>query len=342
MNITVDIVGATGYTGQELIGILLRHPNVKIGRLYSTTDEPKKLSELLPRFNNKTDLVCQKLNIKELVSSSANLVFLAMPHTHSMAIVPELLKAGKCVIDLGADFRIKDHRLYEEYYDVKHTQKNLLNQAVYGLPEIYRNKIKKAKLIANPGCYPTAAILGLSPLLTTYSIDLDSIIIDAKSGTSGAGKKAVQDFLFSEVDEDFRAYKVNKHQHMPEIEQELSRLAEKVVKITFVPHLLPLKRGILETIYVKSNASRKPDTQDIISLYKRFYGSEPFVRIREEGKFPTLKDVAGTNYCDIGISVSGKDIIIIAVIDNLLKGASGQAVQNMNIMFRFPEETALI
>jgi len=342
MNITVDIVGATGYTGQELIGILLRHPNVKIGRLYSTTDEPKKLSEILPRFNNKTDLVCRKLDIKELASSDADLVFLAMPHTYSMAIVPDLLKAGKCVIDLGADFRIKNAKLYEEYYDVKHTDKGLLNQAVYGLPELYRHKIKKAKLVANPGCYPTAAILGLTPLLTSFAIDLDSIIIDAKSGTSGAGKKAAQDFLFTEVDEDFRAYKINKHQHMPEIEQELSRLAEKVVKITFVPHLLPLKRGILETIYLKSNASRKPDTQDIISLYQRFYKTEPFVRIREEGKFPTLKDVAGTNYCDIGISVSGKDIIIIAVIDNLLKGASGQAVQNMNIMFHFPEETALI
>lgn len=342
MHITVDIVGATGYTGQELIGILLRHPNVKIGSLYSTTDEPKKLSELLPRFNNKTDLVCRKLDKKALSSSDANLVFLAMPHTYSMEMVPELIKAGKSVIDLGADFRIKNAKLYEEYYDVKHTQRSLLNQAVYGLPEIYRNKIKKSKLIANPGCYPTAAILGLAPILTSGSVGLDSIIIDAKSGTSGAGKKAVQDFLFTEVDEDFRAYKINKHQHIPEIAQELSRLADKEVQITFVPHLLPLKRGILETIYVKSNASRKPDTQDIISLYKRFYGAEPFVRIREEGKFPTLKDVAGTNYCDIGISVSGKDIVIISVIDNLLKGASGQAVQNMNIMFRFPEEMALI
>ncbi|MCK9594227.1 MAG: N-acetyl-gamma-glutamyl-phosphate reductase [Candidatus Omnitrophica bacterium] len=342
MNITVDIVGATGYTGQELIGILLRHPNVRIGRLYSTTDEPKKLSELLPRFNNKTDLVCQKLDKKALASSDADLVFLAMPHTYSMAIVPELLKAGKRVIDLGADFRIKDARVYEEYYDVKHTDRGLLNQAVYGLPEMNRQKIKKAKLIANPGCYPTAAILGLSPLLRAGCVGLDSIIIDAKSGTSGAGKKAVKDFLFTEVDEDFRAYKINRHQHMPEIKQELSRQADKEIQITFVPHLLPLKRGILETIYVKSNASRKPDTQDIISLYKRFYQNEPFVRIREEGHFPTLKDVVGTNYCDIGISVSGKDIIIIAVIDNLLKGASGQAVQNMNIMFRFPEEAALI
>jgi N-acetyl-gamma-glutamyl-phosphate reductase len=341
MVISADIVGATGYTGQELIEILLKHPNVRINALYSTTDEPKKISELVPRFKNKTELVCKKLDKKELLESQAEVVFLALPHTRSMGFVPELLKAGKFVIDLSADYRLKDAKLYEQFYAIRHSDKINLNLAVYGLPEIYRQKIKKARLVANPGCYPTAAILGLAPLVASGSIDPDSMIIDAKSGTSGAGKKATQDFLFSEIAEDFRAYKVNDHQHMPEIEQELSKLNGQRLKITFVPHLLPLKRGILETIYVNAARQRKPKQADIVSLYKKFYKNEPFVRIREEGIFPSLKDVVGTNFCDIGIGVFGKSIIIISAIDNLLKGASGEAVQNMNLMFNFAEDTAL-
>jgi N-acetyl-gamma-glutamyl-phosphate reductase len=338
----VDIVGATGYTGQELIDILLDHPNVKINGLYSTMEEPVAISELLPRFKNRTNLICKKFNKKELVANKSQVVFLALPHTYSMDVVAELIKANKYVIDLSADYRLKNTSVYERFYNIKHKDKTNLNKAVYGLPEIYRQKIKNAKLVANPGCYPTAAILALAPLVATDSIELDSIIIDAKSGTSGAGKKAAQDLQFSEIDEDFKPYKVNIHQHMPEIEQELSKLSGKNLKVVFVPHILPLKRGILETIYVRTAAESKPTTAGIISLYKRFYKTEPFLRIRKEGDFPRLRDVVGTNYCDIAIGVFGKNIIVVSAIDNLLKGASGQAVQNMNIMLDYPEQMGLL
>lgn len=338
----VDIVGATGYTGQELIDILLKHPKVRIAGLYSTTDEPIAISDIFPRFKNKTGLICKKFNKKELLNTKSEVVFLALPHTYSMDIVADLMLANKYVIDLGADYRLKSTSVYEQFYNKKHKDRANLSKAVYGLPEIYRQKIKNAKLIANPGCYPTAAILALAPLVATDFIELDSIIIDAKSGTTGAGKKAMQELQFSEVDEDFKPYKVNIHQHMPEIEQELSKLSGKNLKVVFVPHLLPLKRGILETIYVHTGARCKPTTQGIISLYKKFYKTETFIRIRKEADFPRLKDVVGTNYCDIAIGVFGKNIIIVSSLDNLLKGASGQAVQNMNIMLGYPEQMGLL
>lgn len=334
--IKADIVGATGYAGQEIVGLLLNHPDVRINNLYSTTDEPRSFGAMFPRFNGRTSLVVQKLDKKQIISGEASVVFLSMPHTCSMALVPSLIKAGKRVIDLGADFRIRKAAVYEKAYGVAHTQKDLIRQAVYGLPELYRHKIRKSTLVANPGCYPTAAILALAPVLSTNTCG--PVIIDAKSGTTGAGKKAVQEMIFSEVDGDFRAYKVNIHQHMPEIEQELSRLAGMKTPITFVPHLLPLKRGILETIYVP--VKMRPAAA--LALYRRFYKNEPFIRVRDEGVFPTIKDVAGTNFCDIGVRAEGSSVIIIAAIDNLLKGAAGQAVQNMNIMFGFPETTGLI
>jgi len=337
-----DIVGATGYTGQELIDILLNHPNVKITGLYSTTQEPKPISDILPGLKNRTSLICKKIDKKELVADKSHVVFLALPHTHAMDIAADLMRAGKYVIDLSADYRLKSTSVYEKFYNIKHKDKTNLSKAVYGLPEIYRQKIKGAKLIANPGCYPTAAILALAPLVATDSIELDSIIIDAKSGTTGAGKKTTQELQFSETDEDFKPYKVNIHQHMPEIEQELSKLSGKNLKLVFVPHLLPLKRGILETIYARTVAKSKPTSRGIISLYKKFYKGEPFVRIRKDADYPRLKDVVGTNYCDIAVGVFGKNIIIVSAIDNLLKGASGQAVQNMNIMLGYPEQTGLL
>ncbi len=338
MAINASIVGATGYTGQELIDILLSHPNVRLTGLYSTTDEPRAISALVPRFFRRTELVCKKLNISE-VSARSDAVFLALPHTQAMDLVPLLLKAGKLVIDLSADYRFKDLRAYEKAYNLKHKDKANIAKAVYGLPELYREKIKNAKLVANPGCYPACAILALAPLVVTGNIDLDLVIIDAKSGTSGAGKKAVQESLFSEVDEDFRAYKVNTHQHMPEIEQELSKLSGEKVGITFVPHLLPLKRGILETIYLRTD--KKLSTESALDLYRKFYKNEPFIRIKDEG-FPSIKDVCNTNFCDIGIKVFAKEIIIVAAIDNLLKGASGQAVQNLNLMMDYPETSGLL
>ncbi|MGE5309052.1 MAG: N-acetyl-gamma-glutamyl-phosphate reductase [Deltaproteobacteria bacterium] len=334
--IKADIIGATGYTGQELVDILLRHPDVRINNLYSTTDEPRKLADLFPRFRSRTGLTVQKLDARKAARSEASVVFLALPHTCSMDLVPGLLKAGKRVIDLGADYRLRNVAVYEKAYAARHKDRNNLKQAVYGLPEIYRHKIKGARLIANPGCYPTASILGLAPLVSLDTVS--SVIIDAASGTSGAGKKAVKDMLFTEVDEDFKAYKVNTHQHMPEIEQELSKLAGERTQVVFVPHLLPLKRGILATLYV-SSATR---ASAVHGLYQKFYKNEPFVRVRDEGVFPSIKDVAGTNFCDIGVRADGNTVIVISAIDNLLKGASGQAVQNMNIMFGFPETTGLL
>ncbi|MCX5708068.1 MAG: N-acetyl-gamma-glutamyl-phosphate reductase [Candidatus Omnitrophica bacterium] len=338
MAINASIVGATGYTGQELIDILLDHPNVRLTGLYSTTDEPKPIGLLVPRFVKRTDLVCKKFDSAEVIAKS-NVVFLALPHTQAMDAVPALLKAGKLIIDLSADYRFKDLKAYEKAYNLKHKDKANIAKAVYGLPELYREKIKNAKLVANPGCYPTCAILALAPLVATGAIDLDYLIIDAKSGTSGAGKKAVQESLFSEVDEDFRAYKVNTHPHMPEIEQELTKLAGEKVGVTFVPHLLPLKRGILETIYLRTD--KKLTSENVLQLYLKFYKNEPFVRIKEES-FPSIKDVGLTNFCDIGIKVFAKEIIIVAAIDNLLKGASGQAVQNLNIMMDYPETAGLL
>jgi N-acetyl-gamma-glutamyl-phosphate reductase len=339
--INVGIVGATGYAGEELIQILLGHPEVRITYVSAKIDQPQNIQDIFPRFKNRLSLICQEPKIQE-IAKRCDLVFLALPHTVSMKIVPKILEAGKRVIDLSADYRLQDTRVYEKFYNTKHKDKAHLPLAVYGLPELYRAKIKNAKLIANPGCYPTAAILGLAPLVALGLAALDSIIIDAKSGVTGAGRKLAEGFLFSEVNEDFKAYKVNVHQHAPEINQELSLLSGKKLHVSFVPHLLPLSRGILETIYVKKNQKSKIKNQNLISLYKRFYKKEPFVRIKEEGVFPRIKDVAGTNFCDIGLKDDGENIIIISVIDNLLKGASGEAVQNMNIMYKFPERLGLL
>ncbi len=339
--IDVGVIGVTGYAGEELVNILLKHPQVRITHVSAKIDKPKEITEIFPKFKGKIDLVCKEPDIKEIIAK-CDLIFLALPHTVSMDIAPRLLSAGKKVIDLSADYRLKDAKIYGQFYKVKHKDKINLSRSVYGLPEIYRANIRQAALIANPGCYPTVSILALAPLVAFNLVDLGSIIIDAKSGVTGGGRKMVEDFLFSEANENFKAYKVNIHQHMPEINQELSKLAGKKVNVTFVPHLLPLNRGILTTIYVKKAKSVKRKTQNLNSLYKKFYKKEPFVRIRNEGDFPQFKDVVGTNFCDIGIKVNTENIIVIAAIDNLLKGASGQAVQNMNIMYNFPEYTALL
>jgi N-acetyl-gamma-glutamyl-phosphate reductase len=339
--INAGIIGVTGYAGEELLDILLRHSSVRITDISAKLEKPQEISEIFPKLKGRIELICKKPDLKETVSK-CDLVFLALPHTLSMGMVPLLMKTGKRVIDLSADYRLKDTKIYEKFYNTKHKDKLNLPQAIYGLPELYRTKIKNAKLIANPGCYPTVSILALAPLAAFNLIDLDSIIIDAKSGVTGAGRKIVEGFLFSEVNEDFKAYKVNAHQHAPEINQELSKLAGKKISITFVPHLLPVNRGILATIYVKKNQKSKIKNQNLIVLYKKFYKKEPFVRIRDEEDFPQLKDVAGTNFCDITIKDEADKVIIVAAIDNLLKGASGQAVQNMNIMYGFPEYAALL
>jgi N-acetyl-gamma-glutamyl-phosphate reductase len=339
--INVGIIGATGYAGELLIDILLRHPQARITSISAKIDKPKGISAIFPKLKNRLDLICKEPEFKEIIAK-CDLVFLALPHTVSMKIVPQLLKANKKVIDLSADYRLKDIRIYEEFYQTKHQDKPNVKVAVYGLPEIYRNSIKNARLIANPGCYPTPAILALTPIIACNGIDPGSIIIDAKSGVTGAGRKVTEAFLFSEVNEDFKAYKVGVHQHVPEINQELAKLAGKKIKVNFVPHLLPVNRGILETIYIRKTPNSKLQTPNLLSLYKKFYKKEPFVRIMQEGCFPRLKDVAGTNFCNIAIKADSDTIIIISAIDNLMKGASGQAVQNMNIMYKFPEYMGLV
>jgi len=342
MIINVGIIGATGYTGEELINILLNHPRVRITYLAAKVEEPISIDKIFPKFGNRIGLTCGPFELDSTTSANCNLFFLALPHTVSIKIAPELLKLNKRVIDLSADYRLRDVKTYYKFYKSEHSDRQNLKNAVYGLPEFYRAKIKKAKLIANPGCYPTAAILSLAPLLSCEEIDVEGIIIDAKSGFTGAGRRALLEYSFSEINEDARAYKINVHQHMPEINQELSKLAAKPIRVTFVPHILSVDRGILETIYLKTS-QKPPKTQRLINLYKKFYKKEPFIRIKGEGESVRIKDVVNTNFCDIAISSFAQQhlIIIVAAIDNLGKGAAGQAVQNMNIMCGFPEWTAL-
>jgi N-acetyl-gamma-glutamyl-phosphate reductase len=344
MQINVGIIGATGHTGAVLIELLLNHPNVKIVHIFNSgksTQKAQVISDIFPKFKHRLDLVCAKPDWQK-IKKDCDLVFLALPHTVSMKFVPKLLSLGKKVIDLSADYRILNSTVYEKFYKLAHLDKANLKNAVYGLPELNRAKIKSAKLIANPGCYPTSAILGLAPLLAMGLVNTDSIIIDAKSGVSGAGKKLEKEYLFSEIDGDFRAYKVNVHQHTPEINQVLTKLSGKKINVTFVPHLLPIERGILSTIYLKKAPKAKPAVKNLVELYKKFYKNEPFVRIKPDGIFPRIKDVAETNFCDIGVKDYGEMIIVISVIDNLLKGASSQAVQNMNIMYKLPETSGLL
>ncbi len=321
--------------------MLLNHPNVRITHLFNTGKSAQVISEVFPKFKHRLDLVCTKPDWQK-IRKDCDLVFLALPHTVSMKFAPRLLSLGKKVIDLSADYRIRNPKVFEKYYKAVHKDTVNLREAVYGLPELNRAKIKSARLLANPGCYPTSAILALAPLLAVNLVDPDSIIIDAKSGVSGAGKKLEKEYLFSEIEGDFRAYKVNVHQHAPEMDQLLSKISGKQVNVTFVPHLLPIERGILSTIYLKKVPGVKLGYKNLTELFKRFYKNEPFIRIKPDGAFPRIKDVAETNFCDIGVKDFGRMIIAISAIDNLLKGASSQAVQNMNIMYKLPETAGLL
>ncbi|MBI4388466.1 MAG: N-acetyl-gamma-glutamyl-phosphate reductase, partial [Candidatus Omnitrophica bacterium] len=311
--LTCSVVGATGYTGSELIRILAKHPRVKIVHLTTRSDEKIKASSLVSSLGKANDYVIEKKSLKQ-VAHDSDIVFLALPHTGAMDAAKELLKYEKVVIDLSADFRLRDARQYPEWYGVKHTQKVLLKESVYGLPEIYREEIRGARLIANPGCYPTGVVLGLFPLVKRRLINLGSIVVDSKSGVSGAGKKLSLTTHFSEVNENFGAYKVNQHQHMPEIAQVLNDVSvTEEVKFTFVPHLLPITRGLLSTIYAEKRSGVKP--QEIVKAFREGFESEPFVRFRGEGVFPSVRDVQNTNFCDVGIQIdpkSGRVIVITA------------------------------
>ncbi len=338
--INVGIIGASGYTGAELLRILCNHPQVKLTVATSRQYAGKPIADVFPNLRNVTDLVCEDPSASQLFDK-ADLFFAAVPHKTAMDLVPNLIAAGKKVIDLSADFRLNDVAVYEDWYQ-PHSSAQFLEQAVYGLPEIHRAEIKNCSLVANPGCYPTSIILGLAPLLNNSLIDTTTIIADSKSGTSGAGRAASTATLFCEVHDGFKPYKVGRnHRHTPEIEQELSLLAQHDIKVSFTPHLLPISRGILSTVYA---SLQKDVTEDMIyAMYKKYYAIEPFVRLLPPDQFPATQQVRGSNFCDISIKVdkTTNRIIVMSAIDNIVKGAAGQAVQNMNIIEGFEETTGL-
>lgn len=335
--IKTAVIGATGYTGLELVKILVNHPKVKITSLTAKLDKPKVyIDDEFPVLKGATHLLCSNFSSEKL-PKNIDVVFLAVPHTVSLHLAPKFLNLGIKVIDLSADFRLKDPLLYQKWYKTPHTQQKLLKKAVYGLPELYREKIKKTYLLANPGCYPTGIILGIAPIIK--NISRFPVHINAITGTSGAGRKASLPLILSECINNIRPYKVLNHQHQPEIEQELSNIAGKKVQISFVPNLAPLERGILSAIFIELKNSYS--TSKLIKIYKKFYKASSFVKVMPSGIYPELKNVLHTNYCHIGIKAEKKELIIITAIDNLGKGAAGQAVQNMNLMFSLPEETGL-
>lgn len=336
----VAVVGASGYTGVELIRILHNHPEVAVTTVTSEQSSGKLLSDIFPSLRGRYDKTLEPL-VPETIAEKADIIFTALPHKAAMEVVPAFLDAGKIVIDLSADYRLHDPDVYAAWYET-HLNPLLLSDAVYGLPELRREEISRAMLVANPGCYPTSVILGLMPLLRAGLIDTTSIIADSKSGVSGAGRGAKVDSLYCEVNEGFKAYGVGGvHRHIPEIEQELSLLAGVETIISFTPHLVPMDRGILSTIYA---APVNPiNVAEIYALYEEQYEGEAFVRILKQGEFPSTAFVRGSNFCDIGVSVDKRTgrIIVVSALDNLVKGAAGQAVQNMNIVCDFPETMGL-
>jgi len=335
----VGIVGVSGYGGGELARLLLAHPHVTLTYVTSGTYAGKPLRAALPGVA-PSDLVCEEFD-PAACAAKCDLVFLAGEAGLAMKVAPHLLEVGKKIVDLSADFRLKDPAVYQEWYKAEHTAPQLLDEAVYGLPEILRVDIGGARLVANPGCYPTSAILALAPLLVAAYIDSDSIIIDSYSGVSGGGRsKFGLDYHFSEVNESIRPYGVGGvHRHTPEIEQAMSRIKDKPITLTFTPHLAPITRGILTTAYATLTKPRS--LEELHSRYGYYYACDDFVTILEPGQFPATKHVYGTNHCYIGLAVDKRTnrVIVISAIDNLVKGAAGQAVQNMNLMCGF-EETA--
>jgi N-acetyl-gamma-glutamyl-phosphate reductase len=297
------------------------------------------IDQVFPSLKKNLQLKCEELAPDQIVKKT-DFIFTAVPHKTAMETVPLFYRQGKRVVDLSADFRLKDPAVYERWYQ-KHTAADLLPESVYGLPELHREKIRNAKIVGNPGCYPTGALIGLTPLVKRGMVSFENIVIDSKSGVSGAGRDVVLESLFCEVNEGVKAYKIFEHRHLPEIEQELSEMVQEKVSVTFVPHLIPMDRGILTTTYLI--LTKKLKTEEVLNTFQEHYQNEPFVRICPKGKLPNTKDVRGSNYCDIGVKVNEADgrAVIVTAIDNLVKGASGGAVQNMNIMLGYPETMGL-
>jgi N-acetyl-gamma-glutamyl-phosphate reductase len=335
----VAIVGASGYTGVELIRLLLRHPEVEITCITSRQNAGNPVSSVFPSLLDRIDLNFDPVDV-ELIASRADFIFTALPHKAAMEVIPDFLQAGRKVVDLSADYRLRDVTVYEKWYQT-HSSPELVAEAAYGLPELFRSEIRLARLVANPGCYPTSVALAVAPLLERGIIDPGSIIIDSKSGTSGAGRSAKVGSLFCEVNEGFKAYGVGAHRHTPEIEQTLTHLAGRPVVVSFTPHLLPINRGILSTCYA---ALKEPlPTGELLGIFKDYYRNEPFVRVHPEGDLPNVAYVRGTNYCNLGLVSDPRTgrVVVVSAIDNLLKGAASQAVQNMNLMQGWDEDAGL-
>lgn len=337
--VRVGIIGATGYAGAELVRILCGHPDVDLSILTSRQYAGVKFDEIFPSMAGAVNLVCEALSV-DRVCDRADVVFTALPHKIPMKLVPEFISRGKRVIDLSADFRFKDSETYERHYQ-QHTAKDLLEKSVYGLCEVYFDKIKNATLVGAPGCYPTSVLLPLLPLLKQNYIDPHTIVADSKSGVSGAGRSLSLTAHFCEANESFRAYKAAEHRHNPEMEEVLSIEAGRPVNLTFVPHLVPMSRGILTTLY--TTPATGIGHKDIEDCLTTFYSGRPFVRICRDHRLPDTRNVRGTNYCDIGFKLDERNhrLILISAIDNLVKGAAGQAVQNMNIMLGLDEAAGL-
>lgn len=334
--IKVGIVGGTGYTGVELLRILVQHPQVRLEVITSRKEAGTAVTEVFPSLRGRIALRFSDAAESRLQECDA--VFFATPHGVAMEQAPALVRAGVRVIDLAADFRLKDAAVFERWYKMKHTCTDLLAEAVYGLPEVNRDAIRKARIVASPGCYPTSVQLGFLPLLEEGAVDVDHLIADAKSGVSGAGRKAEMHILFSEASDNFKAYGLTGHRHHPEIEQGLAQFAGRNIGLTFVPHLTPAVRGIHATLY-----ARLTKELDVQKLFERRYAAEPFVDVMPPASHPDTRSVRGANTCRLAIHRpgGGDTVVVLSVIDNLVKGASGQAVQNMNLMFGLSETMGL-
>lgn len=333
--VKVAILGGSGYTAVELIKILLRHPHAEIAAV--TSRDPQPVADYHPSLAGRLDLMCEPFDADALKAKEVRAAFGCLPHGASMEAVGPLLDRDIRVIDLSADYRLRDPNLYAEWYGEAHRDTANLEHAVYGLPELAADRIKTARLVANPGCYPQTAILGLAPLVAGKLVEPTGIIVDSKSGVSGAGRSPKLTTHFPECNENVAAYNVGKHRHTPEIEQALSDVAGGPVQVIFTPHLIPMDRGIFTTIY--ATPTRPVAEAELLGLYREYYAGKPFVRVRD--KLPATKDTAGTNFLDVTVRVVRGKVIVLAAEDNLVRGASGVAVQNFNVMFGYDERLGL-
>lgn len=335
----VSIIGATGYTGEELLRLLVNHPEVELAYITSESSTGTPIESIYPHLNKFIEKKLVSMADLDEIAANSDAVFIALPHGHAMEVGRKLAATNVKIIDLGADYRFNDIKVYEQWYKVSHTHPDA--QAVYGLTELYRSQVAQAKIVGNAGCYTTASILALAPLVKFGLIDLHTIIVDAKSGLSGAGRGLNLNSHFSEMYENLKAYNIGGHRHTPEIEQALAELALEPVNINFTPHLIPMARGILSTCYATLKDGVTPEAVD--AAFGQLYKDEYFIRLLGRGGYPATKNTRGSNFCDIGWHIDNRTsrVIVVSAIDNLVKGAAGQAVQNMNVMFGVDEKTGL-